>query len=228
MCFKNEHVNPSNFIQYLETVEEEYKITENKIIATLAQLTDTNDTESKIWMKNLFNNNQIQVGTSSDIEIGIAINTTVIDSITAKLLNINLGDLIKAKILKEYIITIWTDNGGETDIFHKKIISDNTSRDLYMEIKTSYLQQNETNTPVYNENNISSQNRPPMEIEIIKEELGEEEKEKIQYQLLRDQVITSDNITQIRFYNTRNRKPDNTNPFFINSKGTYKAGIMKA
>ena len=105
-CPKNKHDNLSNFTQYLETAGSEYKIIEDKIIATLAQLTDTNNTESKIWMKNLFNNNQIQVGISSDIEIGITINTTVINSITAKLLNINLGNLIKAKILKEYIITI--------------------------------------------------------------------------------------------------------------------------
>ena len=181
-CSQNEYNNPSDFTQWLKiTEEEDYRITENKIIAILTQLTDTNNTESKIWMKNLFNNKQVQVGSVSDIEIGIAINTTVIDSITAKLLNINIDDIVKAKILKEHILTIWTDNGGETNIFDKKILNDDISRDLHMKIKESYSQQNNISTPTYNQNNTPTLEEPSMEIEIIREELEEVKKEKLQH-----------------------------------------------
>src|SRR6185369_4924901 len=81
----------------------------DKFIQTLLQLKDNHKQEDQQWFQKLLEQNTQNLE-SIDINAGLLINFTVLDSIIAKLLNFDLKLLAKIKVIEAYINQLWENN----------------------------------------------------------------------------------------------------------------------
>jgi hypothetical protein len=96
---------------------------EQQIWETLGNLKDTHNKDDQEWFHKLLEYNKLGQN-PHEIQAGILLNITILDSITAKLLAIDPIIVVKAKVIKDYITQLWTDNNGNLEAINQYIITD--------------------------------------------------------------------------------------------------------
>ena len=97
------HCKIENYLNIdILSLQNEADILGNQFIQTLLQLKDNHKQEDQQWFQKLlvFNSHDLE---SIDINTGLLINFTVLDSIIAKLLNLDLKLLAKIRVVGTYI-----------------------------------------------------------------------------------------------------------------------------
>ena len=96
---------------------------QTNIIEHLSTLKDDHHTDDIEWFHKMLLS--CQQGTESEeLDLGISFNTTMLDLITAKMINIDPKLIIKADIIKKYIKDLWLKNEMNFDILEEHIIRD--------------------------------------------------------------------------------------------------------
>ena len=115
----------TNIITYDEAVQldEETILKQAQIIEHLSILKDDHHTDDKDWFFRLVQNCHHR-RESEEIDLGISFNTTMLDTITAKMMNIDPRLIIKADIIKMYIKDLWIKNDLNINILEEHIIND--------------------------------------------------------------------------------------------------------
>ena len=96
---------------------------QTNIIEHLSTLKDDHHTDDIEWFRKMLLS--CHQGTESEeLDLGISFNTTMLDLITAKMMNIDPKLIIKADIIKKYIKDLWLKNEMNIDILEEHIIRD--------------------------------------------------------------------------------------------------------
>src|SRR6185369_6092210 len=111
------------------SLQNEANLFGNQFIQTLLQLKDNHKKEDQQWFQKLLELN-LQNSESVDINAGLLINFTVLDSIVAKLLNLDTKLLAKIRVVGDYINQIWKSNRGNTSKLYEFIMSEDQAREL--------------------------------------------------------------------------------------------------
>jgi len=111
------------------SLQNEANLFGNQFIQTLLQLKDNHKKEDQQWFQKLLELN-LQNSESVDINAGLLINFTVLDSIVAKLLNLDTKLLAKIRVVGDYINQIWESNRGNTSKLYEFIMSEDQAREL--------------------------------------------------------------------------------------------------
>ena len=119
----------TNISTYDEAVylDEKIILKQTKIIEYLNTLKDDYHTDNKEWFIKLIQNCYHRKE-SEEIDLGISFNTTMLDTITAKMMNIDSRLIIKADIIKTYIKDLWLKNEMNINILEEHIIKDSQYR----------------------------------------------------------------------------------------------------
>ena len=75
---------------------------QNQMIQYIGTLEDPHNLDDRKWFQKLIHNNHHNIE-SEDIDLGILYNFTYLDTVIAKLLNINIRKIIAIDIIKGYI-----------------------------------------------------------------------------------------------------------------------------
>src|SRR5690348_2254668 len=94
---------------------------ENQIIDYLRTLEDNHTPYDQKWIKTLLEDSHNNSSTEIS-DLGTIINITVLDTVAAKLLNINSLTAVKWALVKKYIKQVWEHNNLETEILNKYLI----------------------------------------------------------------------------------------------------------
>ena len=115
----------TNTISYNEAVQldEGTTIKQTRIIEHLSILKDDHHTDDINWFFRLIQNCHHRTE-SEEIDLGISFNTTMLDTIIAKMMNIDPRLIVKANIIKKYIKDLWSKNKMDTNILDEHIIND--------------------------------------------------------------------------------------------------------
>lgn len=233
-------------------LQDEANIFGDQFIQTLLQLKDNHKQEDQQWFQKLLDLNSRNLE-SIDINAGLLINFTVLDSIIAKLLNLDLKLLAKIRVVGAYINQLWESNGGNLSSLNDFIMCENQARELSSKVNlpitpinhtpTTYtcpsLTQNiqqetdnslTTNISTVHINSLSETTIKEIDMsdriidEMVEEELHKTEEQK-EYIEAKNKVLGND-IKTYNNYSTRKRIPQTTNPFFLDNSGTYKIGAL--
>ena len=117
----------------------------DQFIQTLLQLKDNHKQEDQQWFQKLLEQNTQNLE-SIDINAGLLINFTVLDSIIAKLLNFDLKLLAKIRVVGAYINQLWESNGGDIIKLNEFIMGEDQARELSSKVNLSITPTNYTPT----------------------------------------------------------------------------------
>lgn len=113
----------------INSLQDEANTFGDQFIQTLLQLKDNHKQEDQQWFQKLLELNSHNLE-SIDINAGLLINFTVLDSIIAKLLNFDLKLLAKIRVVGAYINQLWESNGGDITKLNDFIICEDQAREL--------------------------------------------------------------------------------------------------
>ena len=204
---------------------QEHKPLDEQIIDFLNTLQDNHSESDQQWIKTLLEygaNN-----TSSEImELGTLIQTTIMDTILAKLLNINPCVLAKAALVEKYICNIWEHNNLHRQELYNPILEDAERQAILQLIQPGQVvetRENFSNDPV-----IIQQETTIPEVEMKECTVTNETSIKpvlsttrnnnpiVETQDMDSEVCPSyNNIREMNHYETRNRSYNHLNPYFI-------------
>jgi hypothetical protein len=109
--------------------DEEIINIQNQLIHHIGNLKDSHHQDDIKWFQKLIHNNQHDIKTE-DIDLGILYNFTFLDSIVAKLLNIDLRKIITIEITKRYIKELWEDNKQQSDFLDSHVLNNPQHRNF--------------------------------------------------------------------------------------------------
>jgi len=217
-----------------QPTSEDTRPIEERVLSFLCTLHDNHDIDDQQWVRSLLDHG-INNNTSEVIELGTLIQTTVMDTLLAKLLGISPAVLAKAAIVEEYICTIWEHNNLDKQSLYNFILDNPQQREAILQLIQPRKEQ--IPPPIQT---VDQQGHPPETmhgshvIQPIPEETNIQEivmtEATIETVAIQDnatEVIAHD-IKDIPEYKIRNRVAQPTNPFFVTQTGSYTAGVLMA
>ena len=238
-------------------LDEETILKQSKIIEHLSTLKDEHHTDDKEWFVKLVQNCYHRKE-SEEIDLGISYNTTMLDTIIAKMMNIDPRLIIKADIIKTYIKDLWTKNEMNVNILEEHIIKDPQYRsaisillrpsDIQVQLNSepatqtiqsqAYIEQgieqsnevqNQQQLLQYSELNSISELTLTTQVELVETPLQEIDMLEATTEDKEEVTdVTSHDIKEIPTYQIRNRTMQPDNPFYITEDGAFEAGVLMA
>jgi hypothetical protein len=166
-----------------------------------------------------------------EIDADLIYNATVIESILASILSVDIKTIVKVRLVHKIICTLWEENNWDT----------NTLTSYILENKPTVINPQPIPSDNNNNNNIIT-DQPTSSITsntILLEEAPSEEIEMTE----NDQAITTTSestieetyasqdiigkdITMVTNYDIRNRKLESMNPFYITKSKNFRLGVL--
>jgi len=114
---------------YDESIQlsEEATQRQTEIIEQLLTLKDDHYEDDKAWFHKMIHNCHHKIETE-EIDLGISFNTTMLDTITAKIMNIDPRQIVKADIIRKYTKELWIKNRLHADILDEHIVKNPSDR----------------------------------------------------------------------------------------------------
>lgn len=249
----------ANMSTYDEAVhlDEETILKQAKIIEHLSTLKDEHHADDKEWFCKLIQNCHHRKE-SEEIDLGISFNTTMLDMITAKMMNIDPRLIIKADIIKTYIKDLWFKNELNINILEEHIINNPqyrsaiatilrpsdaqtqpnsdlapqvTQHQTYIEQPVEHLAEIQYQQQLlqHSEINQTTEQITTTQVELIETPLQEIDMVEATTENNEEVAdVTSHDIKEIPIYQIRNRTVQPDNPFYLVKDGDYKAGVLMA
>ena len=108
-------------------LSEEVAQRQAEIIECLLTLKDDHHTDDQAWFLKMMHNCHQKIETE-EIDLGISFNITMLDTITAKIMNIDPRQIVKADIIRKYTKELWIKNEMCMDALDEHIVKNPLDR----------------------------------------------------------------------------------------------------
>jgi hypothetical protein len=201
---------------------------DDQIIQYLYTLQDHHDVDNRQWINNLITERRSNT-TSECTELGILANITILDTVIAKLLNIEPQIIAKIAMLTEYIKQIWEANNLDIKTLDNPIVQNEQQREHILDLalpnrktrqETCNLEHDKVETLTLTQFSTSEMDTDTE----IEDETEESKTSTIPFKESKN--IFGKDIKMIDHYEIRNRDYHPLNPYHITESGKFKAGVL--
>ena len=112
---------------------EDNRSIEDWVLDFLCTLHDNHDIDDQHWIHTLLDHG-VSNTTSEVVELGTLIQTTIMDTLLAKLLGISPAVLAKVALVEEYICTIWEHNNLDKQVLYNFILDNPVQREAILNL----------------------------------------------------------------------------------------------
>jgi len=197
--------------------------------------------ENKEWFTKLFQDS-LSGKINSETDLDLVYNATIGENILASILAIDIKTIVKIRMVHKIIIILWEENKWDTNSLNKYILEEKptpskNSQDNLREHISNETPTNEATPTIQQTHPIEYlEETPSEEVEMLENEhpitSDQNENMEIQptstYSIMDDtpQDILGGNITNVQYYDIRNRKFDPINPFYITNNKRFRLGTL--
>ena len=197
--------------------------------------------ENKEWFTKLFQDSLSgRINTETDLDL--VYNATIGENILASILAIDIKTIVKIRMVHKVIAILWEENKWDTNSLNKYILEEKptplrNSQDNLREHISNETPTNEAAPTIQQNHPIEYlEEAPSEEVEMLENEypITSDQNENMEtqptptYSVMDDtsQDILGGNITNVQYYDIRNRKSDPINPFYITNNKRFRLGTL--